>query len=301
MGAGAVWGLVFVAPEFVSDFSPLQLTIGRYLLYGLIAAALIIPRWHFLASQLPQKQWRKLIWLAFTGNTLYYVLLSTAVHAGGVAMTSLVIGFLPVVVTLVGSRDQGALPLRRLAPSLLLCAAGAVCIGWQALSAPNEETVSTQLLGLVCAIGALASWTAYTIGNARSLARLDHISSHDWSLLIGIVTGAQSVLLIPFAIAFDTAHHFASDWLRLAAVSTGVAILASIVGNALWNRMSRLLPLTLIGQMILFETIFALMYGLLWEQRLPTNLEISALSFVILSVVSCVKAHRTKLVVEPVA
>jgi hypothetical protein len=34
-----------------------------------------------------------LIWLAFTGNTLYYILLSTAVQTGGIAMTSLVTGF----------------------------------------------------------------------------------------------------------------------------------------------------------------------------------------------------------------
>ena len=36
--------------------------------------------------------------MALTGNTLYYILLSTAVQTGGIAMTSLVIGFLPVAV-----------------------------------------------------------------------------------------------------------------------------------------------------------------------------------------------------------
>ena len=38
IGAGALWGLVFLAPELVREFSPLQMTIGRYLCYGLIAA-----------------------------------------------------------------------------------------------------------------------------------------------------------------------------------------------------------------------------------------------------------------------
>jgi hypothetical protein len=45
VGAGAPWGLVFLAPELVRDFSPLQLCIGRYLCYGLIALALLAPRW----------------------------------------------------------------------------------------------------------------------------------------------------------------------------------------------------------------------------------------------------------------
>jgi hypothetical protein len=56
--------------------------------------------------------------------------------------------------------------------------------------------------------------------------------------------------------------------------------------------MSRLLPLTLAGQMILFETLFALLYGLAWEQRLPTVMEGAAFVLVALSVISCVAAHH---------
>lgn len=41
------------------------------------------------------------------------MLLANAVQLGGIAMTSLVIGFLPVAVTIIGSRDPGAVPLRR--------------------------------------------------------------------------------------------------------------------------------------------------------------------------------------------
>jgi drug/metabolite transporter (DMT)-like permease len=60
----------------------------------------------------------------------------------------------------------------------------------------------------------------------------------------------------------------------------------------LWNRMSRLLPLTMVGQMILFETLFALLYGFLWERRLPTVLELAAFLLVVASVLSCLAAHR---------
>jgi len=56
--------------------------------------------------------------------------------------------------------------------------------------------------------------------------------------------------------------------------------------------MSRLLPLTLVGQMILFQTVFALLYGFAWEQRLPTWLELAALALLAASVFSCLAAHR---------
>jgi drug/metabolite transporter (DMT)-like permease len=295
IGAGALWGLVFLAPELVRDFTPLQLTLGRYLAYGLIALALVLPRWQRLVVALPRRQWWTLGWLALAGNTVYYLLLSSAVQSGGIAMTSLVIGFLPVAVTVIGSRDHGAVPLRKLLPSLLLCAAGAVCIGWQALVAPARGSAGTQLFGLLCAIGALVSWTTYAVGNARALARLPQVSSHDWNLLTGLVTGAQSLLLVPLALAMGTAAHGIEAWARFGAVSVGVAVLASIAGNALWNRMSRLLPLTLVGQMILFETLFALLYGWLWEQRWPTTLEIAALGCVVAGVASCMAAHRPRM------
>ncbi len=292
MGAGALWGLVFLAPELVPGFGALELTIGRYLCYGLIAAVLLAPRWAPLVARLPKGQWLNLAWLALCGNTLYYILLSTAVHTGGIAMTSLVIGFLPVAVTLIGSRDRDALPFRKLLPSLLFGSAGIACIGWQAFTVPTAESSGNQWIGLLCAIGALASWTAFAIGNARCLKNLDNVSGHDWNLLTGIVTGAQSLVLLPIALLIGTAAHSAAEWTRFGAVAVGLAAFASMGGNALWNRMSRLLPLTLVGQMILFETLFALVYGLIWERRAPTQWEMLALVFVIAGVLSCLTAHR---------
>ncbi|MGH7021700.1 MAG: DMT family transporter [Brevundimonas sp.] len=292
MGAGALWGLVFLAPELVRAFSPLQLTIGRYLAYGLLSAALIAPRWRTLRAGLGRREWLALGWLSLCGNTLYYILLSSAVQLGGIALTSLVIGFMPVVVTIIGSRDHGAVPLVKLAPSLALCAVGAVCVGWQAVASPASGSSVTQWVGLACAVGALVVWTVYAVGNSRWLSRLETVSAHDWSLLTGVVTGAQAVALIPLALMLNRFDQGAAAWLQFAGVSVGVAVLASIIGNALWNRMSRLLPLTLVGQMILFETLFALLYGFAWERRLPTLLEATAFVVVAGSVILCVSAHR---------
>ncbi|QUS42293.1 DMT family transporter [Tardiphaga alba] len=291
-GAGALWGLVFLAPELVPAFSPLQLAAGRYLVYGAISALLIAPRWRQLCRKLSRGDWSALLWLGLAGNTLYYTLLTSAVQIGGIAMTSLVIGFLPVAVTIIGSRAAGAVPLGRLMPSLILCSAGAIMIGLEALQVPSAASQQQQLIGLLCAIGALVSWTCFAIGNSRALARLNDISASDWNLLTGVVTGAQSLVLIPLAILAGTVAHDALAWAQFAGVSIAIAVLASIVGNAFWNRMSRLLPLTMVGQMILFETLFALFYGYVWERRWPTLLESAAFAFVVLSVWTCIGAHQ---------
>jgi drug/metabolite transporter (DMT)-like permease len=290
--AGAFWGLVFITPELTRGFLPIQLSAGRYLAYGAIAATLAAPSWRRLCAALSWKEWRALCWLSFTGNIIYYIFLANAVRLGGVAMTSLVIGMLPVTVTLVGSRDHGAVPLLRLLPSLALGAAGLVCISWPALSAGPRGS----LVGLLCAVGALVSWTTYAVGNSRWLDRLSYVTAHEWSLLTGVVTGAQALVLAVPAFVLASATHQPSEWLYFAGVMGAVALFCSVIGNALWNRASRLLPLTMSGQLIVFETLFALLYGFMWEARWPTTLETMAMVLLVTGVLSCASAHRPEAV-----
>jgi drug/metabolite transporter (DMT)-like permease len=213
--AGAFWGLVFLTPELTRGFTPIQLSAGRYLAYGLVAAALLAPSWRKLRPMLGWRDWRTLGWLSLAGNIVYYVFLANAVQLGGVAMTSLIIGLLPVTVTLAGRRDADAAPMLRLLPSLALGVAGLVCISWQSLSAPQHGSMQGAMLGLLCAVGALVSWTLYAVGNSRALTRLHGVSAHDWSLLVGVVTGAQALLLAVPAFVVNPGVHSSSAWLVL--------------------------------------------------------------------------------------
>jgi drug/metabolite transporter (DMT)-like permease len=285
--AGAFWGLVFLAPELARGFTPIQLSAGRYVAYGMVAAILVSRSWRRLFSGLGWREWRALAWLSFTGNIAYYFFLAQAVQVGGIATASIVIGLLPVAITLVGSRDSGAVPLRRLVPSIALSTAGLVCISWQHLQSGSPA-------GPLYASGALISWTAYAVGNSRWLARLKSVTPHEWSMLTGLVTGAQALLLAVPALLADTPEHGTADWLHFSAVVTSVAILCSIVGNGFWNYASRALPLTLTGQMIVFETLFAALYGFLWEARWPTIVEITAMGLLVAGVALCALAHESK-------
>ncbi len=292
MAAGALWGSVFMAPLWVPDFSPLQLSAGRYLAYGLCAVLLLLPRWKEVIPQVRFKEWMVLAWLSLLGNILYYVLLASAVQTGGVAMTSLVIGFMPAMVALVGCVRQKNMSLSRLAPSLMLGVAGVMCISWPALPSETIGAGGAKFTGLLCAFGALASWTVFAVVNSRWLARLQCYSASDWSLLLGLVTGVESLLLV-FPAMSGAGAHSPEAWMRFCGVSTGIAIFASVIGNAFWNRMSRLLPLSMTGQMILFETLFALFYSFLYEWRLPTAMEMTASVLLMASVVWCFSLHHT--------
>lgn len=111
MGAGALWGLVFLAPQLLAAFSPLQLALSRYLAYGAVAALVLAPRARRTAARLGRAEWWALVRLSLLGNLIYYVLLGSAVQWAGGAATALIIGLLPVVVTVIGTRAAGAVGL----------------------------------------------------------------------------------------------------------------------------------------------------------------------------------------------
>jgi drug/metabolite transporter (DMT)-like permease len=292
--AGALWGLVFLAPRLTPDFSPAQISVARYLAYGAIAAVLAAPGWRRLAAKLTRKDWLALAWLSLAGNIVYYIFLALGVQLAGAAPASLIVGLLPVVITIVGTQEEGAVPLRKLVPSLLLAVAGVALISFAALSHETAEgSWQDRLLGLVCAAGALVSWSVFAVGNTRCVQRLPHVSAHDWSLLLGVVSGAEALLLAAPVFLWPGTVHPDMDWTRFLLVAGGIAISASVIGNGFWNYASRLLPLTMTAQLVVFETLFALLYSFILAGRWPSAIESAAIVALIAGVWWCAASHKS--------
>lgn len=296
--AGALWGAVFLGPRLLPDASPLLMTGARYSLYGILSLILILPS---LPRVLGKLLGRELLWplvrLSLSGNIIYFLLLTVAVHEAGVAAASLIVGLVPVVVTLWGSRKAGAVPLKALIGPLVLMGIGVGLISADMLGQdphPGQGgDLGQRLWGLVCAGLALLSWSFYAVDNARELDRHSGINSHEWSLLTGLVTGALGLLLLVPALlnAPDPMRPGGYDPVYFWGVNSGIAIGASIIGNAAWNLASRRLPLTLSGQMIVFETLFALLYAFSLEGRWPRPLEILAILALLGGMMWSMRAH----------
>jgi drug/metabolite transporter (DMT)-like permease len=86
----------------------------------------------------------------------------------------------------------------------------------------------------------------------------------------------------------------AARWHLFWLVNLGLAVGGSWLGNALWNAASTRLPLTLSGQLIVFETLFALIYGFIYAQRLPRALEIAAIVLLVAGVSWSVRQHANE-------
>lgn len=298
--AGAMWGMVFIVPEMLAPFSPLEMALGRYAAYGAIALGLMAARLGSLYRRLGRGDVAALVRHALSGNIVYYMLLAWGVKLAGVAPTSLIIGLLPIVVTLMGRHDHGALPLRQLAWPLAVVGAGIACINIDLFThaAASGTSQWQTLAGVLCAAGALLCWSWYTVDNTRYLKRHPHFSSAEWSALYGLASGAIALAIAALAFPLWQAEITGAagaasgrDWTRFWIVNSLLALGASVVGNQLWNIASRRVPVTLSGQLILFETLFALLYGFMSKQQFPRPLESAAIVLLVAGVAWSVRAH----------
>lgn len=283
VAAGMCWGVIFLGPALTPHLSGLEFAVMRFLAYGLFSLALLLPRWRRVRAQLTRADWQALFWLSLVGTLIYYTLVGSAVQRVGVATTSLVVGLIPVLVALAGRRDANAVPFAQLLPSLACATAGVTLISLHAM----QGAALGSIVGLLCAFGALFTWSWYAVSNARRLA-LTTVSAQDWALLTGVVTGALALLLAVPVLG----SRVASLDLHAVLVTAGVALLASVIGGAFWNQASRLLPLALSGQVLVIETLSALLLGFLWEQRLPDSQEVVAMVLLVVGVAWCLRSHQ---------
>lgn len=303
LAAGALWGMVFLVPELLPAFTPLELAVGRYIAYGAIALGIALPQIRRLFSKLDASDYSAMIRQALSGNIVYYMFLAVGVKNAGVPATSLIVGMLPVSVTLLGRNDHGAARLKDLWIPLSMIGAAVLCMNVDVFGAAQggDASPAAKALGIACAVGALVCWTYYALDNARYLKRNDHISGAEWSLLYGISSGAIALLIGAAWYIFQqfTADPGASaavvegrDWTWFIIVNTLLALGASVIGNHLWNIASRRVPVTLCGTLILSETLFAFLYGFIYQHRMPRPFELLAITLMIAGTIWSVRVHE---------
>ena len=290
MAAGSVWGLVFIVPTVLGEYPPALLSVGRYLAFGLIA--LPLAWWsRYRLAELQRTDWLQALKLAAVGNLLYYLCLAAAIQQAGAPLPIMLIGTLPVVISIssnlrgsaaVRARD-GRLPWARLAPSLLLIGAGIACVNQAELvhlRSSGGIDLGRYLLGALLALAAVACWTWYPIRNADWLRAHPDRSASAWATAQGLAT--LPLALLGYALlwgwsawstpAADFAMPFGPRPLAFIGVMLAIGLLASWLGTLWWNEASQRLPPALSGQLIVFETLAALIYALALRGEAPAPL-----------------------------
>lgn len=291
LAAGALWGLVFVVPRVTPGLSSVDLTAGRFVSYGAIAALMMAVTWR--SHQWPTvPQALTALGLSLVGATGYYLLLALAIQRAGTEVPTLIIGTIPLWVMLLGK--PVGLKWSSLLPGLVLTSAGLVLM---MNAIPAGEVApghggSQFWWGVLLATVAMMCWTAFAILNAAWLKGHPEVSAAEWTNWIGIATGVGALMLWLLA-GSDAKVLLALDnraELAIVCIATGVgsAWLASI----LWNVASQRLSVSLCGQLIVSETLFALFYSFVWDGTWPSPSQGVAAVLFTLGILASIRAHR---------
>lgn len=297
LGAGLLWGSVFVVPLLLPDYPPAMLSLGRYLAFGIIALLLAYNDRRRLLT-LQAVDWWRAAELALIGNLVYYLCLAAAIQLAGAPVPTMLIGTLPIVIAIVSNFGAEALPWRRLAPSLLVISLGIMLVNsHETAQLADSHSQREHHLGILLATGALFAWTWYPIRNAHWLRQRPAISSGTWAVAQGLATlplAALGMAVAGFYYAGQSAFDY--PWGPRPLYYLGLMLLlglcASWLGTLLWNRASQLLPTALVGQLIVFETLAALAYAFIWRATLPGGQVLLGIALLIGGVLLGVRSFR---------
>lgn len=309
LGAGLMWGLLFLVPLMLPEYPGVVLSVGRYTAFGVLALGLA---WMDRAAlvRLRREDWLEAARLTLVGNILYYAFLASAIQLAGAPVPTLIIGTLPVVIAvaanmLAGRTGRGvAVGWGRLAGPLLLIFAGLTTVQFGADAALAGTFAQVSWPGIALALLAVACWTWYPLRNSRWLKAHPPGVARAWATAQGLVT-------LPLVLV--TAALYAM-WTRIAGVDAGFAwplgpqpglyvllmvltgLTGSWLGTLLWNRASQRLPPALLGQLIVFETLAALLYAFVWYARLPAWHEFLGIVLLLVGVLLGVRLFRASAV-----
>jgi drug/metabolite transporter (DMT)-like permease len=290
LAAGALWGLVFVVPRMVPGLSAVDLTAGRFVSFGAVSllAMLLAGRSVALPTARQALAAAGLSVLGFTG---YYLLLVMAINDAGTEVPTLIIGTIPLWMMVLGKPAGLRWPV--LLPGMLLTMLGLALMtqtAWQDAAAHAGGGRFWQGIGLATA--AMAAWTAFGLLNAAWLSQHPEVSAGTWANWLGVATGlgalglwaglgsAPKVLLALDSIA----------WSATLCIVTGV--LSAWLATILWNIASQRLSASLCGQLIVSETVFALVYSFAWDGAWPAAAQLAACMLFIAGILAGIRAHR---------
>lgn len=292
LAAGALWGLVFVAPRMLTmgadGYSSVDLTAGRFAVYGLVAAGVMLlglgrRRWP------TARQAVTALGMSLLGFSGYYLLLVLAVRDAGTEMSSLIIGTIPLWIMLLGK--PSGLRWAALLPGLALTLAGLLLM-MGSMHGSGSDTTPHFWRGIGFALVSLVSWTAFAILNSAWLKRHPEVNATDWANWLGVATGLGALLMWLVSGSDMQVLAAREDSMRFVLLCALAGFGSTWLATILWNLASQRLSASLCGQLIVSETLFALLYSFAWDGRWPTPAQLWACILFTLGILASIRAHR---------
>lgn len=168
-------------------------------------------------------------------------------------------------------------------PTLII---GTVPIWIMLLGKPAGIKWSGLLPGLMLIVGGLALMMKTSFAQ---VAQTPAGGVHFW---FGVDTGAGALLLGLVAGSTSTEILALDDKALIATVCIVTGIGSAWAASILWNVASQRLSVSLCGQLIVSETLFALLFSFLWDGAWPAVVQWLAAMLFMFGILASIRAHR---------
>jgi drug/metabolite transporter (DMT)-like permease len=295
--AAFAFSLNFVVPFVVGDYTTFDFALIRHVVSALIGLGILFVQ-KGVSQHLTLSNCLMTTWLAFIGYVGYFLTVTGAAIYCGPVIAPAFLGLVPIALAIIGNQRQGSLPWRLLMMPLTLVLIGLVLVNSTAFTAEGLGSVRS-LWGVPLAIAAVALWVWFAIANQSALATRPEMPSGVWSALILVGGGVQMLAFFPIGTAIGLFQlprlGFAWDVAGpLYLWGTCSALLTTVGGVWAWNVAARNVPVSLAAQLIVSETAFGVIGGLVVHTRLPTVAEGAGVVILIAGVVVAIRAFHGK-------
>ena len=278
LAACMIWGLVFVVPGFMKGYSAVEVALGRYAVYGSLSLIIFMKLRLGGFCKYPKKIWWRAIRYSFILTVGYYACVVLALRHASPAICALILGVSPIAIAFYGNWREKEVSSKSLVVPALLTLAGLIFINVPHLQ--DAETPPTYIWGLICALLALAGWSWYVVVHSNFMKNNPHVQSSDWATLMGVSSliwvGVFALffgLFFPEHFCFEKCTTWSPNFMWFAGGSLILGAVCAWMGMYLWNKASPLLPVSMAGQLTIFETIFGVIYFYLIEKKIPPLME----------------------------
>ncbi|MCK0744665.1 DMT family transporter [Chromohalobacter nigrandesensis] len=288
------WALNFISPYVVGPYSNYDFIVARFVIAGAVGAVFIFKYRQGLRGVSVVKMFFAMS-MGVLGYLLYIVSVVGGAYFSGPVLAPAVIGTVPIFMVVLGNLSQNTLLWRKLAFPLVVTMVGLVFINIELFFGEDVDFNKSQAIGFLFCITGVACWLSFSFLNQRFTDRNPSLNMGAYTGLMMLGAGLVALIFIPVGMHFGLINlvppgvDFSSlTWFLVWAII--LALLSSVGGAWAWNYATQRLPMILTGQLIAVETLFATVFGLAANQRLPTWFELMGTILVVLGVITTVRA-----------
>ena len=127
-----MWGLIFVVPQFMEGYSPMEVALVRYFFYGVMSCVFLLGWRRDIFRSLSKQALWKALWFGLIANILYYPCLVFSIRYATPVIATLIFGLSPIAIALYGNWRQQECSYKSLALPALAIATGLIFVNWPA-------------------------------------------------------------------------------------------------------------------------------------------------------------------------